>query len=471
MVTRSITHSICVAMGLFSLGLAEMITPCHAQSNTYQARTLDLDPVEHALVTTLKTGVPTVIAVTSKADTEQRQVWRSLVDSPRAQSMIESVQLIEVVAEESPSRLRQLGVTSTPTICVIRRNQNRIEKTAQQIMPRDLPAALDWVASVHRTSVSAARPPIDPALQRTHQPTYYQAQASPQVPQLAPPTQQMAPPTPQPPQQSVPQYSAPPMQGVPVVNAPSQPPVAVTMSAPPVYVQQSAPTVVLGPTPPPNVVIAQAAPSMPTVSMSVPMQSPPQMMLSAPQPQPQPMMAAPQPQPMMAAPQPQPMMAVPQPQPMMAVPQPQPMMAVPQPQPMMAVPQPQPMMAVPQPQPMMGVPQPQQSFLGTAAIGLILNNPNLIDRILGAIGRLLAQRGLPRLQMNPATPASFSPTMVPASQAGFYAMPQQPQMANGVPGVPQQLYYVPPPARTPRRHRTSRRVLPGPLLRLSSPPQ
>jgi len=217
MVTCSINHKVCVAIGVLCLGLADVITPCHAQNNVNQARGLELDPVEHALVTTLKTGVPTVIAVTSKADTERRQAWRSMVDSPQAQGMLESVQLIEVVAEESPSRLRQLGVTSAPTICVIRRNQNRIDKTAQQVMPKEVPALLDWVASVSSNGTSATRSSVDSGLQRTHFPTSYQTQASPQVPQMAPPPQQMAPPTPQPPQQAAPPYS-PPLMGMPVVS-------------------------------------------------------------------------------------------------------------------------------------------------------------------------------------------------------------------------------------------------------------
>ena len=124
----------------------------------------------------------------------------------------------------------------------------------------------------------------------------------------------------------------------------------------------------------------------------------------------------------------------------MAAPPPQPMAA---PQPMMA-PAPQPMMA-PAPQPMMapGAPVPQQSLATTATIGLLLNNPGVLDRLLGAIGRHLAARGQPRIQMSPAAPASFSPTLVPAAQAGMLSIPAG-QAEAGVPAVPQQLYYVPP---------------------------
>jgi hypothetical protein len=52
-------------------------------------------------------------------------------------------------------------------------------------------------------------------------------------------------------------------------------------------------------------------------------------------------------------------------------------------------------------------PAPQQS----AGLALILSEPNVVDRMIGALGRMLAQRGLPRLQMNPGTPATFTPSL------------------------------------------------------------
>jgi hypothetical protein len=74
-------------------------------------------------------------------------------------------------------------------------------------------------------------------------------------------------------------------------------------------------------------------------------------------------------------------------------------------------------------------------------IGLVLCNPNAIDRLIGALGRCLAQRGLPRLQMNAATPATFAPTLVPVSQAGLQLPLGQPQpqtYAMTPPAVPAQ---------------------------------
>jgi hypothetical protein len=146
---------------------------------------------------------------------------------------------------------------------------------------------------------------------------------------------------------------------------------------------------VLGPTPPANVVVAQSAPTCPTVSLAT-------------------------------AACPAPVAVTPTPQ--------APMQAT-----VTVAPQAQAYSVLPQTT-TAGASTPQ-----TVGMGLILCNPNPIDRMIGAIGRTLAQRGLPRLQMNAATPATFSPTLVPVSQAGVpLAQPQ----ANG------QLYYVQPGAQS-----------------------
>ena len=112
-----------------------------------------------------------------------------------------------------------------------------------------------------------------------------------------------------------------------------------------------------------------------------------------------------------------------------------------------------PMASFPQPMMAAGTPGPQQSVLGTAAIGLLLNNPGLIDRLLGALGRLLMRRGLPRVEMNAATPAAFqapasytmapaaapfaaAPSFVPAGQPALFAIPQIPVMSAAPPAAP-----------------------------------
>jgi hypothetical protein len=292
-----------------------------------------------------------------------------MLQTARAHELTSAVQLVELVADEDPSRVRQLGVTGTPSLCVLRRGQAGIEKVAQQAMPTDVNSLLEWVSWTAGAAVTA-KTTIDPALVRTAHPGNPQIQPSPQAPQA--------------PVSPVPVYAPPqPVQSIPVVTTPVPPPLAITMSAPPVYVQQAAPTVVLGPAPPANVIVAQSPLTFPTVSLASTACASPTMITPSPQAQSQAMAPV--------------------------------------------MPQAQGLYAVPQP-----VAQaPQQA----AGLALILSNPNMIDRMIGALGRLLAQRGLPRLQMNPGTPATFSPSMVPVSQAGVpVAQPQA-----------QQLYYAQPP--------------------------
>jgi hypothetical protein len=187
-----------------------------------------------------------------------------------------------------------------------------------------------------------------------------------------------------PPQAAVPSAPAQAFATVPVVTAPTPPPVALALSSPPIYLQQAAPTVVVGPTPPANVFVTHAA-APPTAPLS-------------------------------GAPSLSPQAAV---------------------QPPLQL-----TLAAPQAQPTLGLLQPQAAVAAPTAqaapgVGLVLCNPNAIDRLIGAIGRLLAQRGLPRLQMNAATPATFTPTLVPFSQAGLPLALGQPQTPTAVPQAQQ----------------------------------
>jgi hypothetical protein len=298
-----------------------------------------------------------------------------MLQTSKAHELMNSVQLVELVVEDDPAHAQQLGVISTPTLCAVRRGPGGIEKVWQQAMPRDLVHLLEW-AGWTAGLTPTSRPGADAALQRTSNPSTSPIAPSPQVPYA--------------PQQALTNYAtAQAFQTIPLVATPTPPPVALAMSSPPVYVQQSPPTIVLGPTPPANVVVAQSAPTCPTVSLA-------------------------------AAACPAPVPATPTPQ------------------------------APTQATVTMAAQAPAYSVLPQAAtaaastpqtvgMGLILCNPNPIDRMLGAIGRTLAQRGLPRLQMNAATPATFSPTLVPVSQAGVQLA--QPQV-NG------QLYYVQPNAQS-----------------------
>lgn len=362
---------------LGTLGWAGLTGTCDAQTKANLTSPQGTDQVERAFLSTLETGRPILVAITSRNNSEPRELWKAMLRTNRARELASRVQLVELVAEDDPARVRQLAVAVTPSLCFLRRGQTGIEKVAQQAMPRDLVSLLEWVNWMAGTTATTGRSAVDPAIERTSHPGNPTIQASPQSPQ-----------SPQSPPYPIPSYApAQPLQTFPVVTTPAAPPVAITMASPPVYIQQAAPTIILGPTPPPNVVVAQAPLSFPTISLA----------------------AAPVSAQMTIAPSPQAQSQV---------------MAAMSPQAQMLCAMPQPMAAQ--------VPAPQQA----AGLALILCNPNIVDRMIGALGRLLAQRGLPRLQMNPGTPATFTPSLLPLSQAGVPVV--QPQA--------QQLYYAQPPA-------------------------
>ena len=137
-----------------------------------------------------------------------------------------------------------------------------------------------------------------------------------------------------------------------------------------------APTVVVGPTPQPNIIFASAPPSAPTISY-MPAANAPQPTANAPQ-----LFMAP-------APQPQPTANAPQPPVAMAPPA------------QMAY-APQPMAMAPQPAQPAYAPQQAQVAQSPALLAAVLTNPSLVNRLLGALGEHLAQRKNPPLQMGQA---------------------------------------------------------------------
>lgn len=177
---------------------------------------------------------------------------------------------------------------------------------------------------------------------------------------------------PPPPSAPAPPPAAPPATvSLPVTSVYSAPgPGPVVLSAPttPVVFQPQASQIVVGPTPPPNIFIASGPSTPPNITMMAPAApaTPPQLMLGAP--------SAPAAAPGLAP-------------------------------------------AAP--------PNQAQSGPAALALGYVLTNPGVIDRILGAIGRLLASRSNPRIQMAPSMPATFGAPaqMIPAPS--YLAQPVQ----------------------------------------------
>ena len=238
---------------LGTLGWAGLIGTCNAQTKDNLSSPQGTDPVEKAFLQPFRRDGPSCWRLLQGTVPSLANSGRRCSRRIEARELASAVQLVELVAEDDPARVRQLGVAGTPSLCFLRRGQTGIEKVAQQAMPRDLSSLLEWANWTTGTAATADRSAVDPALERASHPGILTVQPSPQSPQS--------------PVYPVPSYApVQTLQTMPVVTTPAAPPVAISMTSPPVYIQQAAPTVVLGPAPPPNVVVAQAPLCFPTLS-------------------------------------------------------------------------------------------------------------------------------------------------------------------------------------------------------------
>ena len=418
-----------VVIGL-GLGLA-LVAPTVglAQSQPRDGRSreaarLDEPTPAEALANTRKTGVPTLVLVTSESSPASMALWRDLKAAHDESTRRDAIQLIHVAIEELGNTAKKLGLKRVPAVLLYCRDDDKVNLAGQHSGPMDVEFIGGWVGLYHRdgTKTKVAVDKGDDAdVRQTNYQDYPSAQSTPQYQQPQPPPKAppyQAPPPPQPPQQPTyypPQqqqyYTPPPM--VPVYQQP-QPTMVYAPSPPPIYVQPSAPTIVMGPAPQPNFAFAPQPASAPMAMAPMNLLAP----ANAPQPPqgnaPQPPANAPQPPTYAMAPAPQPTYAMaPAPQPTYAMaPAPPPTYAMaPAPQPTYAMaPAPQPVYAA--------APQPAYApaSVVAAAPALMLSNPRLFGRLLGTIGESLSELGNPRVRMARA----------PAYQSAIQADPVYP---------------------------------------------
>ncbi|MFM7129830.1 MAG: hypothetical protein ACKO0V_10785, partial [bacterium] len=230
-----------------------------------------------------------------------------------------------------------------------------------------------------------------PSKQTPAQPEPPRPYSAPPAPTSAPPQEYSAPPA-QPQPQPQPVYAMVPQQ--PVYGAPAAAPVTVQPPAGQVVVQPSPLNVMVAPTPPPQVTYMAPAYSPPAYSppAAAPAYSPP----------------APAPNAFAAPPAPAPAPAYSPP-------------------------------VAAAPQPSYGASAPMSSPLGSMAMGMMMTNPNLLDRFIGGLGRLMAERSYPRVRMNPESPSLFS---APMGMGGFVGI--NPAMAMAPSPGPLQTYMAMP---------------------------
>ena len=390
-----------------------------------------------ALQTTTRTGRPSVVLVTSQALPRSRQ-WAAGIRQQITATFGQEVACAELVAENDPARVESLNVRSLPTALVYTLDTNNSLKLAGYIQAevefRDLYSMVAAARSasgvniaentakrsvrVQRVSATTTANATAAEAARDEQvaATTLHAQSSPQnygsgLPSKQTPTQPEPPrpysappaPTSAPPQT----YSAPPAQPQPqpvYAMVPQQPVYGAPMASPPVTVQPPAGQVVVQPSPL-NVMVAPTPP--PQVTYMAPAYSPP---AYSPPPAAAPAYSPPAPAPNAFAAPPAPAAA-----------------------PAYSPP------AAAAPQPAFGAGAPMSSPLGGMAMGMMMTNPNLLDRFIGGLGRLMAERSYPRVRMNPESPSMFS---APMGMGGFVGI--NPAMAMAPSPGPLQTYMAMP---------------------------
>lgn len=398
-----------------------------------------------ALGETARGGRPSLVLVTSGGLPASRE-WAAQMARSLTEGMGDRVQVAELLAETAPERVKALNVRTLPTaLFYVNDGRNGLKLAAYRqgevagselmsLMAEHLPVMdapladnaqmlpAKRVVRVQRASASTpVEPPVpasaklsglaaapaarDEQVAATTHHGYAQAsaQGSPQTyaeppgktmppspVKTAPP--QQSPPVQAPPAQPQPVYGAPPTQPQPVYGYyPQQPVYAAPPSAAPVMVQPPTGQVVVQPAPL-NVMVAPSPP--PQVTYMAPAMAPP---MYAPAPA-----AAPPANAFTVAP------------PAYAPPA-----AAPQPS-FAAGP------TATAPQPAYGAPQPAMGAGGLAPSMMMTIAPNLLDRFLGGLGRVLAERGNPRLRMTAESPAYFA---APAGVAAPAVSPLQAYMA------------------------------------------
>jgi len=330
-----------LGLGLVVLGCTGLGTPCLAEGESKRMEPHRLGRGEEALVLAVETGKPVLVAVTSTAKPQVRTLWGALLEDPRAREWAEGMVFVELLLEDEPALVHRLGLEGRPSLAVLRRRSQTVEKLLQRPFPDDLTELVEWVGWLARSESAAMLPAADRDLRPTSYGSPLQTVATPQTPPS------FATGSPQGPLLAA---SPQAVAGSSAATLPSSPPHTLALASPTVYLQQASPTIVIGPTPPPTVLFASGPPWSPGGGAQAVGATPQSDGLSP---------------------------------------------------------------SVPTTPPFATTTViPSQ---GPVVMGLVLKNPNLLDRLIGALGRILAQRGSPRLLVNHQPAALDQPLLVPAS--------------------------------------------------------
>lgn len=396
-----------------------------------------------ALNETIRSGRPTVVVITSRAVPASVGLRDLMARDLLGSSIGQSAMFAEMPVELFADRVERLGVEQYPTLLAYGSRDGALVRLGTLAGPTDSAQVAAWIGSLGLTGGGNAIPRTDPSVSRSgllhrDRGSYVAVPvASPQQPVQAPP-----PPTkPQPPPSGmIPVGHAAPPAMSPVVMQESGPPVIVQQQSPSIYIQPQAPRIMLGQMPPPEITIVQGPQAAPTITYAV--------MGGQPQ----------------AAPN---LFAVPQPSvPNQGVPSPQGPAAMP-PEISYGYSTPNPGATLMTAAPMTGLAMaPQQSVVGTTAVALLLQNPDVVNAMIGTLGKgflrlgeALERHGHPRVQLprsEPTRQSAGTMTLVPAmalpasSTVPMMAVPVQPSAPPGmIPASPAYPTAIPSPQSEP----------------------
>ena len=273
-----------VASLTLAAGLLEAATkPCHAEGGDTWL------PWSQAVRVADQTGRPIVMVVTSPSNPSSQAFRRALAARVAARPESCPAHFTEQSIEADPVWTKKLGITTVPTILVYGRGKTGLVLLGRKSPPFDDATALAWLADVAKPAPIVHR---DAAVVRTLGHHNDGVQPSPQQvgqPQVGQP--QVTTPSPQPVTmtvQSTPTVATP-------ITGPQATPVVVQSSSPAVVLQPSPMQVMVGPSPAPVVTFIQGTSPNPQVSLATPSPTQQNLFVSGPQPQPQqPSLASPQ---------------------------------------------------------------------------------------------------------------------------------------------------------------------------------
>ncbi|MBX6314583.1 MAG: hypothetical protein IRY99_16970, partial [Isosphaeraceae bacterium] len=148
-------RSVIVSLGLLSSFAAAPNGREPAKDATADAS--GWSPLAQATWTTVRTGRPTVVVVTSPSSPASQQLRRALLEIPEARSWLAQIQFAELSAGAYPEKIKALRVETFPTVIAFRKKGESLEEIDRQTAPRDAYLVVGWLGTLGLDRQATAR--------------------------------------------------------------------------------------------------------------------------------------------------------------------------------------------------------------------------------------------------------------------------------------------------------------------------